>query len=276
MPTKPKLPPTILEALRAAQSALADVPKDSTNKFHGYQYTSAEEMMSSCRQALIEAGLSFSEMGTSIQGLASGLAVRTEYQLVHPESGESVVWSREFPIVPEKGRPLDKAFAGALTTSINYALRGLLLVPRVDPAEDMDHHSRTPSKSGTTSGTPRSSVAAATGPNLPNGGSFGERVHSCPACGGRVYDNRQDPDRGNRPLWSCGNRKGPDRCTGGKDGKWAWGSYDDLPAELFGDDAGPAVLEDGPPPSHFDDMARDLAPESEAFDEPFSGAGGAQ
>jgi hypothetical protein len=37
--------------------------------------------------------------------------------------------------VPEKGRPIDKSLAGCLTSSLNYWLRDLLLVPREDENE---------------------------------------------------------------------------------------------------------------------------------------------
>jgi hypothetical protein len=42
----------------------------------------------------------------------------------------------KWPFAEEKGRPLDKALAGALTSSLGYWLRSLLLVPRDD--EEMD------------------------------------------------------------------------------------------------------------------------------------------
>jgi hypothetical protein len=38
-------------------------------------------------------------------------------------------------VVPERGRPLDKAFAVALTTSLSYLLRDLLQMPRGDEAD---------------------------------------------------------------------------------------------------------------------------------------------
>jgi len=42
-----------------------------------------------------------------------------------------------WPVVPDRGRPPDKALASALTTSLAYLLRDLLLMPRVDPADDL-------------------------------------------------------------------------------------------------------------------------------------------
>ena len=52
--------------------------------------------------------------------------------------------SNAFPIIEDKGRPLDKALAGALTTSLAYYLRDLLLIPKqdenqVDKRDDTRH-----------------------------------------------------------------------------------------------------------------------------------------
>lgn len=65
-----------------------------------------------------------------------------EYHLAHCPSGECVVFHQAWPVVPEKGRPTDKANAAADTASLGYFLRDLLLVPRVDEATDLDHESR--------------------------------------------------------------------------------------------------------------------------------------
>jgi hypothetical protein len=54
------------------------------------------------------------------------------YMLVH-SSGDS--WMLEpvtVPAIPDKGRPLDKAVAGALTYSAGYTSLGLLQIERVD------------------------------------------------------------------------------------------------------------------------------------------------
>jgi len=43
----------------------------------------------------------------------------------------------EFPAIEKKGTPADKAVAAALTTSLNYFLRDLLMIPRSEEF-DMD------------------------------------------------------------------------------------------------------------------------------------------
>jgi hypothetical protein len=59
-----------------------------------------------------------------------------QFLLLHT-SGEERVLSTSWPVVPDKGRPLDKATASAATTSLAYLLRDLLLAPRVDPSDDL-------------------------------------------------------------------------------------------------------------------------------------------
>ena len=253
-------PKTIDDALRAAQESLDNVAKDATNSFHGYKYVSAEAMIEASRGALLNEGLVLSETDATLTDQGSCRAVKIRFELRHSESGESRTWDRDFPVVQEKGRPLDKAYASALTTGMNYALRGLLLVPRVDPSEDMDHPSRDGAKSRTTRGTPNRAPAVASEPKT---SSVSDSVMSmisgddpsCPSCGSTVYDNRSDPNRGRGPLWKCSSKQ----CTGGKDGRWPWGSWDE---DYFGN--APNDDDDGAPPPHFE-----ADESSEASDIPF-------
>lgn len=133
----PIVTPSIDGAILVAQQQLKAVGKDAVNKFHNYNYTSSEGMLSACREALHSAGLlvrrthwridpTIGEFGTLISDIV----------VAHPASGAKIVDNVMWPIVPEKGRPFDKALAGALTTSLNYFLRDLLQVPREE--EDMD------------------------------------------------------------------------------------------------------------------------------------------
>lgn len=129
--------PSIDGAILLAQQALDKVGKDATNKFHNYNYTSSEGMLAACREALHSAGLivrrthwridpTIGEFGTLVSDIV----------VAHPASGSKLVDNVMWPIVPEKGRPFDKALAGALTTSLNYFLRDLLQVPREEETMD--------------------------------------------------------------------------------------------------------------------------------------------
>ena len=131
---KALLPAALVKAQREVQVAL----KASKNDFHKYRYASAEEVLTVARDALNDNGLSLSPLSENIVPMPAGVTdgaapclLHARYILEH-EGGESRVIETHVPIVPEKGRPLDKALFGARTESLGYVLRDLLLIPRVD------------------------------------------------------------------------------------------------------------------------------------------------
>jgi hypothetical protein len=126
---------TLASALLAAQKALPSVGKDAKNSFHHYAYVSAEAMIGACRDALHGAGLTVRRAGWKFDGSPEGGIVNSTFVLTHGPTGESVSDEIAWICVPEKGRPIDKAMAGALTSSLGYYLRDLLLVPREDESE---------------------------------------------------------------------------------------------------------------------------------------------
>jgi hypothetical protein len=125
----------LASALLAAQKALPSVGKDAKNSFHHYAYVSAEAMIGACRDALHGAGLTVRGAGWKFDGSPEGGIVNSTFVLTHGPTGESVSDEIAWICVPEKGRPIDKAMAGALTSSLGYYLRHLLLVPREDESE---------------------------------------------------------------------------------------------------------------------------------------------
>ena len=126
---------TLSAALLAAQRALPSVTKDAKNSFHHYSYVSAEGMIGACREVLHGAGLAVRRAGWKFDGTPEGGIVTSTFILTHAASGETANDEVTWPAIPEKGRPIDKALAGALTSSLGYYLRDLLLVPREDEAE---------------------------------------------------------------------------------------------------------------------------------------------
>jgi hypothetical protein len=126
---------SLASALLAAQSALPSVGKDSKNSFHHYAYTSSEAMIGACRAALHSAGLVLRRSGWKFDGTADGGVVTSQFILSCPASGENVTDEVGWVAIPEKGRPVDKALASALTASLNYFLRDLLMVPREEESE---------------------------------------------------------------------------------------------------------------------------------------------
>jgi len=130
---------TLLGALLTAQGNIGGVGKDATNSFHKYNYTSAEQMIGSCRKVLNEAGLVIYRKNWTPGepfGQNGERMIRATFVVAHPESGQCHEDEVTWPAVPDKGRPLDKAMAVALTTALSYWLRDLLLVPRNDDTMD--------------------------------------------------------------------------------------------------------------------------------------------
>lgn len=129
-------------ALYAAQHSLHAVAKDRRNEFSKYNYVSVDGMVSACRDALHENGLMVSRSSFSIDLATNTLVNR--FVLVEPETGASRSYETPWLFFEEKGKPIDKALAGALSSSLNYFLRDLLLVVReeegnMDRRNDKDY-----------------------------------------------------------------------------------------------------------------------------------------
>jgi ERF superfamily len=141
-------------ALVKAQSAIKAVAKDSRNAHANYQYASAEDVIDEARKCLNDAGIAVLAMQTvvaparvasSLTGYETkdGTKVTVQYLVLH-ESGESFTATSETAVVPEKGRPQDKAEATALTYNLSYFMRGLLLIPRGTDADSPDQRNDNP------------------------------------------------------------------------------------------------------------------------------------
>lgn len=126
----------LAKALAKAQERAKAVPHDATNAFHRYAYTSAEAVIAEAKQALAGCGLAIIPVSHTLVQTDGRLDLHRQLVLTH-ESGEERSLAIVWPVVPDKGRPVDKAVAGALTTSLSYCLRDLLLMPRVDPGDDL-------------------------------------------------------------------------------------------------------------------------------------------
>lgn len=179
----------IMTAILEARRALAAVAKKSYNEFHKFSYVSADTMVASCREVLHEHGLVVTRQ-TQID-LERGV-LSSAFTLVHPESGETLETSFPWAFVAEKGRPIDKALAGALTSSLNYYLRDLLLIPRQDENEmdRRDDRGYVPPSNPPATGKPRerlTALAAIKGPK------WVERVLArCSSELGRECNNMND------------------------------------------------------------------------------------
>lgn len=151
------MPPAIAKAIAIAQSKIRRVGHDAKNAHHQYRYTSAEAVIEACIGPMSEAGLGLVQMGwdrlapvsdvwcviddkgqTLELRETSSARLRVRYLLVHESGASWELPAITIPVLPEKGRPLDKAEATALTYSLGYTLRGLLRVPRAEGDDDAD------------------------------------------------------------------------------------------------------------------------------------------
>lgn len=140
-------------ALSRAIGRAGAVEKTSENTFHRYKYASAEGLIEEARGALAAEGLCVfprwwklkthasveQRVGSDGKTIPPGYFADVEvlYVVAHAD-GAFMECEAITPVICEKGRPEDKALAGALTYSLGYFLRGLLLLPRVDEENDVD------------------------------------------------------------------------------------------------------------------------------------------
>jgi hypothetical protein len=131
--------PNLSQALAVARDRCRTAFKGGFNDFHKYKYASADEVITVAKDALAETGLAIIPQSQKLSILGDGNATvhvldRTIF-LSH-SSGEFVpIEIGGWPVIPDKGRPLDKAVAVALTCSLAYWLRDLLQMPRGDEAD---------------------------------------------------------------------------------------------------------------------------------------------
>lgn len=144
-----KMPSEIAAAIVDAQGRISAVAKDATNSFHRYRYASAEAVIAEARHALNGAGLAALCLGWRIvpdaqptEGSTGLDRIEVRYRLLH-KSGAFLDLETSTPVIPDKGRPEDKAEATALTYNLGYTLRGLLLIPRGEEDADADRRDDT-------------------------------------------------------------------------------------------------------------------------------------
>jgi hypothetical protein len=145
------MPKSIAIGLVKAQAYARGVEKLGKNtQGRGYAYARSEDIIAEGRKALIEGGrIGFAVLGwgfepagetgpartkvkdgeTKTLATASG-RINVRYVLVSLDEGDVYHDTTSAPVVPEFGRPDDKAEYGALTLCHAYTLRGLLDLPR--------------------------------------------------------------------------------------------------------------------------------------------------
>lgn len=127
----------------ALANAIADagaVEKSSRNEHHKYAYASADTIYAEGRAALAKHGLALIPQAyTCAPSETPGVNGWLErvYLLTHKGGGNITLATNRWPVIVGNGRPLDKALSAALTTSLSYLVRDLLLLPRIDEADDV-------------------------------------------------------------------------------------------------------------------------------------------
>ena len=132
-PTKTKkFDITVNEALLTAQKAIKGIDKNGRNDVHNYDYVTAESMIAECREVLHNAGLVLTAGDVELIPCAADTMIVRIGRTLSLAGAEALTLTRDWPAVLSKGRPMDKAVAGALTEDLSYTLRDLLLIPRGD------------------------------------------------------------------------------------------------------------------------------------------------
>lgn len=143
-------------ALLAVQSDIPMLQKDKTQENHGYNYVSADGVISQTRPYFLKHGIQVRHGGRKVESLADMVETRRgknnspDYQVTvqrarvtvtttvtHVETGESFEEANDLIAESNTGRPIDKAILGAETTIIGYNLRGLLNLPRFDSESEV-------------------------------------------------------------------------------------------------------------------------------------------
>jgi hypothetical protein len=126
--------PKLTDALAQARDRCKSASKDGENKHHQYRYASADEVVATASEALAGSGLALiftkQEMSVMGQGQLAYYALHRVVFLSHASGEFAPLEIKGWPVIPDRGRPLDKAFAIALTSSLAYLLRDLLQMPR--------------------------------------------------------------------------------------------------------------------------------------------------
>lgn len=102
-----------------------------------YKYATADDLVADGKEALAAGGLSLLVYGLFFED--GGKVICRSATLVH-ESGDCLaVGPLRWPVVSDRGRPMDKAVATAMTSSLGYMFRDLLCIPRTTAdGADMD------------------------------------------------------------------------------------------------------------------------------------------
>ncbi len=139
--------PELAEGLFLAQAAATTVESDGWNDHHKYKYPTQAAIAAKAREAMEAGGLFLNRLNSELiptpeylmrAGSQTPCFVRVTYRLAHRSGKALPPIIVEAPVVPDRGRPLDKALAAALTLCHKATLAGLFNMGWSDPSEDVD------------------------------------------------------------------------------------------------------------------------------------------
>jgi hypothetical protein len=152
--SKPKPKRSFATALHDAQQRVKSIGKDSRNDYNKFNYTSAEHMIAETRGVLHDCGIVVEPTSTMHIEVGGQLIVGCGFRATEVVSGESNEYVVEVPVCERKGTPNDKASLGSQTTALNYFLRNLLMIPRVEEEVCVKEDDPTPKKLYAAAATP--------------------------------------------------------------------------------------------------------------------------
>ena len=154
----------LASALSRAQDKCRAAYHDRRNTHHAYNYASAEAVLLAAQDALDGCGLAVDPLGWRIEVVPNTdwALLRRRFQLLHESGEEREPVEVQWPILPDKGRPLDKALGAALTEALAYYYRDLLRMPRVKPDDTVA--GRDDTSRGATAPAPASPAVTAQAP----------------------------------------------------------------------------------------------------------------
>lgn len=123
-------------AMAQARAAMTPLVKDSENNFHNYRYTSADTMIGSGSRCLAAHGLSLIVQDAALDTESSPNILVATLLLAH-SGGGTVRMSHHMAVLPDKGRPHDKALCSARTVLLAYCYRDVLGIERPDSDDDI-------------------------------------------------------------------------------------------------------------------------------------------
>lgn len=100
-------------------------------------YARMDELIRVGREAFNKNGLALFSKNDEPKTIGDKLFVRFEYVVIH-ENGGTVEFVRHWPVVEDRGKPMDKAYATACTNFLGYAYRDILGLERVEAGTEMD------------------------------------------------------------------------------------------------------------------------------------------